>query len=177
MQPLLQLNSCVPRVQWVVRTVNKEKCVKMTISTPKLGETRKVEKVSLRITPLVRTNLGEGIKKFHEDICHISLRLQKFNKEWARLKRKGVRFNEEIRKIKSGVTQMGYVNLRKRELDLGGSPMILERTMTLLSCLQPYPTEWRSTECDMLLNSMVHEGFPQLELVGKSKPRTGGSIT
>ena len=136
-----------------------------------------MEKISSGTAPVVWTNLSKGFRQLHEAIWHGSLRLRELDKEWARLRRKNVRLDEEIRKIKSGFTKMGYANLRIRGPDLASSPTILERTATLLSWLPPHPTDWRSIERDALLDAKVRKGCPQPRLAGKQKPRTRGVTT
>jgi len=54
------------------------------------------------------------------------LRLRELEEEGARLRRKSVRLDEEISKIKIRLAQTGYTKMRLRGSDLAGPPKILE---------------------------------------------------
>jgi len=88
-------------------------------------------------------------------------------------------FDEEISKMKIGVTQAGRTNLEIREPNLVGSTPVLERAVTLLSWLRPH--QWRSVpfiaEHDGITDTKAHERCSQPRLVGKLKSRTWGATT
>jgi len=94
LKPPLQLKPHVPRVRWVVRTVNKTKHAKMIVSAPKSSETRNTKKISPRTTPVFQINVGKGIRQMHEAIWCSNLRLHELDKEWARLRRKNAMLDE-----------------------------------------------------------------------------------
>jgi len=70
-----------------------------------------------------------------EAIQNDSLRLHELEEVGARLKRKSMRLDEEIDKIKRGDAQMGHVSTRGKEPDLDDPPTILAQAVTLLSWL------------------------------------------
>lgn len=70
----------------------------MTLSTLRPDETRKVKRISPITAPALWTNLGEGIQQLQESIWCGSLTLHELDKEWARMRRKSARLDEEINK-------------------------------------------------------------------------------
>lgn len=98
----------------------------MTLSALRPDETKKVEIISSITVPAVWTNLCKGIRQLQEAIWHDSLRLRELDEEWARLRRKSVRFDKEISKIKVRTAYAGYTNLKIREPDLADPNRVLE---------------------------------------------------
>jgi len=80
--------------------------------------------------------LGKGVRRLQKALRHGSNRLCEIDEEWARLRRKSAMLDEDISKIKIGVTQAGSTNMQIRELGLARSSLVLERAVTLLSWLR-----------------------------------------
>lgn len=139
-------NLRVPGVRWAYKTIIKRRGVKVILSMVRRDGTKKTD----------------GIWLLQEAIRSGSRRLPEIDEEWARLRRKSVMLDEEIRKMKVGIAQPGRVNLQIRKPGLARSTSVLERAATLLSWLRLH--QWRgvpyTTEHDRRKDTKAIETCP-----------------
>jgi len=140
----------------------------MTPTLVRGEETKGLTKNPEIIALIVRAgceDLGKEIRQLQEAIQHERLKLHKLNEDWAYLRRKSVKLDEEICKIDTKDGKVGHDKLSMIGPNLASPTTTLECIVTLLTWPRPHLTNQGNIpykdKHDSLTEVRVFEGCSQ----------------